>query len=67
MIDYSEYDFEGKAHVNESGEVVLDFGKHQGPDKTIRDVPTTYLQWMLGEEFPEDLVVAVEEELERRD
>ena len=60
-----DWDFEGKAHW-EDGEVVLDFGRYKG--MTLREIAWDdegegYLQWVLGEDFPEDLQTAIEEVL----
>ncbi|MFW6156935.1 MAG: putative quorum-sensing-regulated virulence factor [Armatimonadota bacterium] len=54
------FDFGGNAHI-EDGEVVLDFGQHEG--EALGDVPTGYLQWMISEDFPQDLLDEVEDEL----
>lgn len=59
----SDYDFGGKAHFV-GGEVVLDFGLFEG--YALWDVPTGYLLWAVREDFPEDLVTIMEEELEQR-
>ena len=66
MAEKSEdWDFEGKAHW-EDGEVMLDFGCYKG--MTLREIAWDdegegYLQWVLGEDFPEDLHTAIEEVL----
>ena len=57
------YDFEGRAHF-EGAEIVLDFGKHQG--ERLSEVPRGYLAWAVDEDFPEDLVTVMEEEMGRR-
>ena len=58
-----------KWHLNEKGHAVLDFGKHAG--KPLWDVDTGYLKWMCRQhadkgEFPEGLILHVEEELTDR-
>ncbi len=61
------WDFGGRAHW-EGGEVVLDFGQHEGEalrDLARDDETRGYLEWMEGEDFPPDLITAVEEALER--
>ncbi len=64
MIENPEdWDFEHRAYV-EGGHVILNFGKHKGD--CIEDIDEKYLEWMLEQDFPEDLVTAVEEELEAR-
>lgn len=44
--------------------VRLNFGKHRG--EKFCDVPESYLQWMSGQDFDEDIKFTVAQELKRR-
>ena len=54
--------------LNEDGLVIMPFGKHK--DKPIKDLPTHYLDWIIGEDWFcqkfEDLKTLIIEELKQR-
>lgn len=47
------------------GTTVMWFGEHK--NKTIEEIPSGYLRWMVDELDNEDLIMAAESELEYRD
>lgn len=57
-------DFRGLAHIEEMTMVVLDFGKFR--TEPLDQVPGAYLRWMLTQQFPRDLVIAVRDVLDSR-
>jgi len=64
-FDYKDgYDFEGKAYIAD-GELILDFGRNKG--KKLSEIDKNYLVWLIEQEFPEDLLVAVEDYLDSVD
>ena len=65
MADPDDWDFESRAHVDtRTGGIVFDFGKNAG--RELGNIDTGYLRWLLDQDFPEDLLTAVAEELETR-
>lgn len=45
---------------DEEGALIMNFGKHQG--EYVEDVDEDYIEWMWTQDFPEDVMEAIEEE-----
>lgn len=63
-----DWDFEGRAHLDDEGHIVLDFGeKHKGErlDDVARD-DKQFLTWVINNNFPADLKTACRQELDKQ-
>ncbi len=55
----------GKKESNNSSGFLMPFGKFAGRD--LSDIRTSYLHWTLQQELDQELIEAIESELERRE
>ncbi len=52
---YTRVRIKGRGRNRRGGEAVFSFGKHAGsPLREVAETAPDYLDWMLGEDFPEE-------------